>query len=84
MCGFRFLTIHKGDSVNQIYNIGSYDALSLFEPRNIFYRRLNVDIEFTNWPELASGAAIFESKQILELTQGNYKHSFENWVESLL
>jgi len=81
------LGLGNHDSINQVYNIGSNDALSLFDAASIIAKNFGVDVEFTQWPEedlrLESGDTILDDKKILNLSHYIYEHSFENWVKTL-
>ena len=46
-------SIQHDITLNNIYNIGSNDALSLLEVANLVAQKYGVEVEFTNWPEEA-------------------------------
>jgi len=81
------LTLENNASVNETYNLGSNDNLSLLDAATIIARKFDVGIDFVDWPEkaliLESGDTIFDDKKIINLTQYSYQKSFQNWVEGL-
>lgn len=80
-------TIQKPESINNTYNIGSRDNLSLLEVASLFVEKYRVKVDFSEWPEQAlkveSGDTIFDDERLQQTISYNYKHSIKNWVENL-
>lgn len=80
-------TIEYKQAKNNIYNIGSSDALSLLEVAQLVASKYNVGVSHIDWPEEAlkieSGDTIFNDSKILELTNYKYKYIIKEWIDSL-
>jgi len=74
-------------TINQIYNIGSKDALSLLEVANLVAFKYGVKVEFIDWPEEAlkieSGDTIFNDEKLQKEIKYNYQHSLSQWVNEI-
>ena len=72
---------------NNIYNIGSNDALSLLEVANLVASKYKCNIEFVDWPEEAlrieSGDTIFDDGNLQNQFDYNYQHSLDNWINTI-
>ncbi len=74
-------------TINDVYNIGSNDALSLLEVANLVALKYGVDVEFVDWPEEAlkieSGDTIFDDEKLLNTIDYRYKHSLTEWITEI-
>ncbi len=74
-------------TINDVYNIGSNDALSLLEVANLVALKYTVDVEFIDWPEEAlkieSGDTIFDDEKLRKKTNYKYKHSLKKWISEI-
>ena len=75
------------DSINETYNIGSNDNLSLLEVASLVANKYGVKVEFVDWPDAAlkieSGDTIFNADKLNNTISYNHKESLENWVKSI-
>lgn len=74
-------------TLNNVYNIGSNDALSLLEVANLVAYKYKVEVEFVDWPEEAlkieSGDTIFDDAKLQKEIRYKYLHSLKEWIESI-
>lgn len=79
--------INQEESINQTYNIGSEDNLSLKEVASLIAEKEDVGVSFVKWPEqalkLESGDTIFDGEKLKSLTNFEYSHQISNWIKSL-
>ena len=80
-------TLKRSGSVNQIYNIGGNDNISLLDVAQIIAKKYGVGVEFAPWPEAAlkieSGDTIFNDQKIKALTGLSYTNDFLQWINAL-
>lgn len=78
-------SIDIDQTINDVYNIGGTDNLSLLDAASIIATKYKVGVEFVDWPEEAfkieSGDTIFSDKKIQNLINYNYQHSLEKWLK---
>lgn len=74
-------------SVNEVYNIGGNDNLSLLEIAKVIAQKYGVSVEFTPWPDAAlkieSGDTIFDDRKLQTLTDFNYTYDLKSWISDL-
>lgn len=72
---------------NQIFNIGSYNHMSLYEVAISIADLYHVKVEFTDFPandlKIESGDTMFDGSKLCKLINYNYKHSFYEWINNL-
>jgi len=87
ICESIIKTLSSPKSVNNTYNIGSKDNLSLLETAKLIADKYDIGIDFIKWPESAlkieSGDTLFSDKKILNDTNYQYKHTLKNWINQL-
>lgn len=80
-------TLKRPESVNQTYNIGGNDDMSLFDIAQIIATKYSIGVEFAPWPQAAlkieSGDTIFNDQKIRALTGLSYTNNFAEWVNTL-
>lgn len=80
------LSLKSKVTLNEIYNIGSDDSLSLLTVAKMISDKYSVGIEFSSWPKYAlaieSGDTIFDDQKLKSLTAYKYKHSLQAWIET--
>ena len=80
-------TLKRPGSVNQIYNIGGNDNMSLLDAAQVIAKKYGVGVEFAPWPEAAlkieSGDTIFNDQKIKALTGLSYANNFVEWIDTL-
>jgi UDP-glucose 4-epimerase len=79
-----FKTLTSKKSINNVYNIGSNDDLSLLEVANLVANKNGVGVDFVEWPENAlkveSGDTIFDDNKLKQEIGYTYKKSLESWI----
>lgn len=79
--------LESSKSVNQVYNIGGNDAITLLEVATLIAKKYGVGVEFSEWPEAAkkieSGDTIFDDSKIRELPGLQYNHNIADWINGL-
>ena len=77
-------TLDLNSSINQIYNIGSDDNLSLLEVATLVANKYNVKVEFVDWPEAAlkieSGDTIFDGSKLNRDINYKSQESLKEWI----
>ena len=72
---------------NQIYNIGSNDNLSLLDVAKLIASLKQIDVKFVQWPDNAlkieSGDTIFNGDKCIRDMPYRYRHSVQEWIESV-
>ena len=85
ICDKIYAAINKEESNGQIYNIGGED-LSLLDVAELISAKYKVQVEFTDWPEMAlkmeSGDTIFDGSELERITGSSYKHTIRDWLAS--
>jgi UDP-glucose 4-epimerase len=80
-------TIASNESLNEIYNIGSNDNLSLLEVATLVAKKYKVNVELVDWPEAAlkieSGDTIFDGTKLNQLINDQSQESLADWVKSI-
>lgn len=75
------------NTVNDVFNIGSADHLSLFQIASRIAKKYRVKVEFSEWPALAqtieSGDTMFDSSKLDKLLDYLYKYNVLDWIDSL-
>ncbi|OFY96905.1 MAG: hypothetical protein A3K10_14165 [Bacteroidetes bacterium RIFCSPLOWO2_12_FULL_31_6] len=75
-------------TLNNTYNIGSYDVLSLLEVANLIAPKYGVGVEFIDWTKEAlsveSGDTIFDDEKLQTTFNYQYQHSLKEWVKKML
>ncbi|PJA07417.1 MAG: NAD(P)-dependent oxidoreductase [Flavobacteriales bacterium CG_4_10_14_0_2_um_filter_32_8] len=75
-------------TINNIYNIGSNDDLSLFEVASLIASKYNASVELIDWTKEAlaveSGDTIFDDEKIQAAFNYPYQYSLKEWVEKTL
>lgn len=78
------ITIQLDEAINQCYNIGGTDNISLLAAASIIAKKYKVGIEFIDWPKEAlkieSGDTIFSDKKIQNVIDYNYQNSLNEWI----
>lgn len=73
--------------VNDVFNIGGGDELSISEIACEIANVYNVKVNYVDWPELSSkiesGDTIFDSSKLDKILNYNYEYKFENWINEL-
>lgn len=79
--------IQLDSTINDVYNIGSNDNLSLQEVANLVALKYEVQLDFVDWPkealEIESGDTIFNDEKLKNEINYNYKHSLSQWISEL-
>jgi UDP-glucose 4-epimerase len=82
-----FKSVQLKSTINDVYNIGSNDALSLLEVANLVAQKYGVKVEFVDWPEEAlkieSGDTIFDDRKLKKVTNYKYQHSLKQWIDKI-
>lgn len=77
----------RGDTLNDIFNIGGADDLSMLELAEKVAEKYGVDVEFREWPPLdlaiESGDTLFDSSKLDHLLKYEYKYNLEDWLKGL-
>lgn len=85
--GLIATAIEFNGSINQCFNIGSPDNLSLLEAANLVSEVYDVGVTFVDWPEQAfkveSGDTIFDGSKLEQLTNYKYTSSLSSWLQNL-
>jgi UDP-glucose 4-epimerase len=75
------------NTVNDVFNIGSADHLSLFQIASRIAKKYRVKVEFSEWPALAqtieSGDTMFDSSKLDKLVDYLFKYKVLEWIDSL-
>lgn len=70
--------------INDVYNIGSNDNLSLYKVAEKIAGIYNVKVEFTDFPPvdlaIESGDTILDGTKLTDALNYTYKHSFNDWA----
>ncbi len=73
--------------INEAYNIGSKDHLSILEVAQKIASMYEVDITHSDWPELdlriESGDTIFDDTKIQNIIHYPYRHEFKDWLQKV-
>jgi len=76
-------SIEKG-LVNDIFNIGGPDILSIRDVAEMVSDAYGVDIEYVPWPEehrkIESGDTIFDSTKLIDKLDYQYEYDFRSWI----
>jgi len=76
-------SIEKG-LINDIFNIGGPDILSIRDVAEMVSDAYGVDIEYVPWPEehrkIESGDTIFDSTKLMDSLQYQYEYNFRSWI----
>lgn len=85
ICNVIISSLQKSTSINNTYNIGSNDNMSLLEVAELFSNKYQVNINFVDWPvnalKIESGDTMFDDKKLIEDTGFNYKHNLKDWIK---
>jgi len=69
---------------NEVYNIGGADHMSLCDMARVIAGAYKVEVEFTNWPDMAknieSGDSIFDSTKFDRAINFRYSIHFSEWI----
>ena len=80
-------TITLGSTLNDVYNIGSNDNLSLLDVATLVAKKYGVEVDFVAWPEEAlkieSGDTIFDDSKLQNEFPIQYNHSLRDWVQRI-
>ncbi len=80
-------SINIDSTLNDVYNIGSNDALSLLEIANLVAHKYSVKVDFIDWPpeqlKIESGDTIFDDNKLQKKIDLSYDYSFKKWVEKI-
>ena len=80
-------SIQVDSTINDVYNIGSSNGLSLLQVAQLVAKKYSVEVEFVDWPEEAlkveSGDTIFDGSKLLNIVNYEYKYSLKEWIESI-
>jgi UDP-glucose 4-epimerase len=75
------------DTLNDTFNIGGADHLSMSELAGMVAEKYGVDIEFREWPQLdlsiESGDTVFDSSKLDGLIGSTYEHNVRDWLKSI-
>ena len=79
------ITIQLDEVINECYNIGGGDNISLLATAYIIVKKYKVGIESVDWPEEAlkieSGDTILSDKKIQKVIDYNYQYSLHEWIK---
>lgn len=82
-----FEVLQQPEAINNVYNIGSNDHLSLLEVANLVADKFGVAVTHIDWPEAAlaveSGDTIFSDERLKSTIDLKYEHRLEDWINSL-
>ena len=74
-------------SLNNTYNIGSNDNISLLDAASLIAKKYKVAVDFVPWPESAlkieSGDTIFDDTKLKDNIGFQYEFDLTNWIISL-
>ncbi|MCP5046869.1 MAG: NAD(P)-dependent oxidoreductase [bacterium] len=74
-------------TLNDVFNIGGGDHLSILEAANLVAKKYGTDVVFSQWPELdltiESGDTMFDSSKLNNLIDHNYKYNVADWLNEL-
>jgi UDP-glucose 4-epimerase len=77
----------RSDTLNDTFNIGGADDLSMLELAGMVAEKYDVDVEFREWPPLdlaiESGDTVFDSSKLDHLLNYGYKYKLEDWLKGL-
>ena len=80
-------SIDKQDSVNQCFNVGGPDDLSLLQAATLVADIYGVGVAFIDWPEAAlkveSGDTIFDGSRLEALASYQYQNTLADWLQGL-
>ena len=85
-----FLSMYEAiqlrSTINNSYNIGSNDHLSLSEVATMIAEKYGVKTKFVEWPKEAlaieSGDTIFDDHKLKEELEYEYEFSFAKWLQN--
>ena len=87
VCQIIIQTLGNGISVNETYNIGSNDNMSLYDVANMIAKKFHVSVEFIEWDtnnlKIESGDTIFDDTKLMTETNYEYQKSFQDWIKDL-
>lgn len=85
LCKILLIGGINGKCLNDVYNIGGGDDLSIAYVASEIANLYGVNINYIEWPELSrkieSGDTVFDSKKLDNILNYNYKHKFKTWIE---
>ncbi|HKM02183.1 MAG TPA: hypothetical protein VJ083_09050 [Sedimentibacter sp.] len=71
--------------MNDIYNIGGNDELSIREMAEVIANIYSVNVKPIEWPEMAfkleSWDTVFDSKKLNGLMVYSYQYNFKDWAQ---
>jgi len=74
-------------TLNDVFNIGGADHLSICELAGWVAKKYGVKATFADWPAedlaIESGDTVFDSSKLDGLIDYNYKHNVAGWLESI-
>lgn len=86
LCNILRLCGENEQCVNDVYNIGGADHLSLYEMASVFADIYGVNVVSVPWPEIAlkieSGDTVFDSSKLDKLIEYRYKHNIKEWADA--
>ncbi|MFP4472186.1 MAG: NAD-dependent epimerase/dehydratase family protein [Bacteroidales bacterium] len=78
--------IQKEETKNNVFNIGG-ENLSLREAAAMIASRYKVEIDFTDWPDLAlrleSGDTVFDDGKLRNILQICFDHTLKSWIRGI-
>ena len=74
-------------TLNDVFNIGGADNLSILELARMVAEKYGVDVTFSEWPELdlaiESGDTVFDASKLDRLMDYQYKYNLVDWLREL-
>lgn len=71
--------------INDVYNIGGGDNMSLYEMASKIAKKYNIQVKCIDWPQnslkIESGDTIFDSSKLDGTLNIHYSINFEKWIE---
>ena len=75
----------NSECVNDVYNIGGANDMSLYEMASAIGKIYNVGVKFIEWPEsslkVESGDTIFDSAKFDRKNKFSYNQNFNKWIK---
>lgn len=87
VCQLIIKAINKQETQNNIYNLGSSDALSLAAVAKLIAHKYEVAVTSSEWPAIdlaiESGDTIFDGSKLEKLLNYQYKHDVATWLNNI-